>query len=65
MAPKGPVGCVGRLNFKLLKNDTEVQVGNTGLMLFDIDDIISDVSRFFMLKKGDVIFTGTPAGLGK
>lgn len=53
------------LNFKLLKNDEVVQDGNTSLMLWKIDELIAYISTFFMLKKGDVIFTGTPAGVGK
>jgi len=53
------------LNFSLYKNDNEVQKGNTSLMLWKIDELVSYVSTFFMLKKGDVIFTGTPAGVGK
>jgi len=56
---------VNDLNFSLLKNDEEVQKGNTSLMLWKIDELISYVSKFFMLKKGDIIFTGTPAGVGK
>ncbi|WP_299528557.1 fumarylacetoacetate hydrolase family protein [Ulvibacterium sp.] len=53
------------LNFSLIKNGEEVQKGNTALMLWKIDELISYVSQFFMLKKGDVIFTGTPAGVGR
>ena len=53
------------LNFKLLKNGEIVQEGNTSLMLWKIDELIAYVSTFFMLKKGDIIFTGTPAGVGK
>ncbi|MGI9552924.1 MAG: fumarylacetoacetate hydrolase family protein, partial [Aurantibacter sp.] len=49
----------------LLKNGTEVQKGNTALMLWKLDELIAYVSTFFMLKKGDIIFTGTPAGVGK
>lgn len=56
---------VDNINFLLLKNDETVQKGNTRLMLWKIDELISYVSQFFMLKKGDVIFTGTPAGVGK
>lgn len=56
---------LNNLNFSLLKNDVEVQKGNTNLMLWKIDELISHVSSYFMLKKGDVIFTGTPAGVGK
>ena len=53
------------LNFELKKNKKIVQSSNTSLMLWKIDEIIAYVSKFFMLKKGDVIFTGTPAGVGK
>ncbi|MCK0162178.1 fumarylacetoacetate hydrolase family protein [Allomuricauda sp. F6463D] len=56
---------VDKLNFSLLKNGEKVQEGNTSLMLWKIDEIIAHVSTYFMLKKGDVIFTGTPAGVGK
>jgi len=56
---------LSNLNFKLLKNDSIVQNGNTASMLWKIDEIISYVSQFFTLKIGDVIFTGTPAGVGK
>lgn len=56
---------LNNLNFKLLRNNEVVQDGNTGLMLWKIDEIIAYVSTFFMLKKGDIIFTGTPAGVGK
>lgn len=52
------------ISFSLEKNGVQVQYGNTGLMLWKIDEIIAYVSQFFMLKKGDVIFTGTPAGVG-
>lgn len=52
------------LNFRLLKNDQEVQVGNTSLMLWPIDEIISYISKFILLKTGDIIFTGTPKGVG-
>lgn len=53
------------INFSLSKNNKIVQEGNTRLMLWKIDALISYVSKFFMLKKGDIIFTGTPAGVGK
>lgn len=56
---------LNNLNFSLMKNGELVQKGNTSLMLWKIDEIISYISTFFMLKKGDVIFTGTPAGVGK
>jgi 2-keto-4-pentenoate hydratase/2-oxohepta-3-ene-1,7-dioic acid hydratase in catechol pathway len=53
------------LNFSLLKNKQEVQNGNTSLMIFSPDKIIAFVSKYFTLKKGDLIFTGTPKGVGK
>ncbi len=56
---------VNALSFSLFKNEKEVQKGNTSLMLWKIDELLSYVSKFFTLKKGDIIFTGTPAGVGK
>jgi 2-keto-4-pentenoate hydratase/2-oxohepta-3-ene-1,7-dioic acid hydratase in catechol pathway len=53
------------LNFELYKNNNLVQQGNTKLMLWKIDELIAYVSRFFTLKIGDIIFTGTPSGVGK
>ena len=52
-------------DFYLLKNGEKVQVGNPNQMIFDIDTIISYVSKFMTLKKGDLIYTGTPSGVGK
>jgi 2-keto-4-pentenoate hydratase/2-oxohepta-3-ene-1,7-dioic acid hydratase in catechol pathway len=56
---------VNDINFSLKKNDEIVQTGNTSLMLWKIDEIIEYVSKYFTLKIGDIIFTGTPAGVGK
>ena len=53
------------LHFQLFKNNQLVQDGNTKNMLWKIDEIIAYVSQFFTLKKGDIIFTGTPAGVGR
>ncbi|WP_124981044.1 fumarylacetoacetate hydrolase family protein [Nonlabens xiamenensis] len=53
------------LDFQLFKNDVLQQDGNTSHMLWKIDDIISYVSQFFTLKIGDLIYTGTPAGVSK
>lgn len=61
--PKGDRN-MASVNFRLEKNGVEVQNGNTRLMLWPIDEIISYVSQFFLLKKGDIMFTGTPAGVG-
>ncbi|MEZ4811706.1 MAG: fumarylacetoacetate hydrolase family protein [Allomuricauda sp.] len=63
--PKSLYKSVDNLNFSLLKNGKKVQEGNTSLMLWKIDEIIAHVSTYFMLKKGDILFTGTPAGVGK
>ncbi len=53
------------LGFQLYKNDELVQNGNTRQMLWKIDEIIAYVSQYFTLKKGDIIFTGTPEGVGR
>lgn len=63
--PKSNFKDLNNLDFSLTKNGEVVQKGNTGLMLWKIDEIIAYVSKYFMLKKGDIIFTGTPAGVGK
>ena len=52
------------ISFSLTQNDVVVQLGNTQNMLWSIDEIIAYVSQFFTLKIGDIIFTGTPAGVG-
>jgi 2-keto-4-pentenoate hydratase/2-oxohepta-3-ene-1,7-dioic acid hydratase in catechol pathway len=51
------------ITFELKNNSKIVQKGNTNMMLWKIDEIISFVSKFFTLKIGDIIFTGTPAGV--
>lgn len=56
---------VKNINFSLLKNNNIVQKGNTMDMIHSIDEIIAYTSRFFTLKIGDIIFTGTPAGVGR
>lgn len=58
-------GELNNLDFRLLLNDQCVQHGNSKDMLFSIDDIICHVSKFMTLKIGDIIFTGTPEGVGK
>jgi 2-keto-4-pentenoate hydratase/2-oxohepta-3-ene-1,7-dioic acid hydratase in catechol pathway len=55
---------VQNIDFHLDVNGECRQQGNTRDMLFSIDEIIAHVSKYFMLKQGDVIFTGTPAGVG-
>ena len=56
---------LNKLSFSLLKNNETVQSATTEDMLWGIDEIIAYVSRFFTLKIGDIIFTGTPSGVGK
>jgi 2-keto-4-pentenoate hydratase/2-oxohepta-3-ene-1,7-dioic acid hydratase in catechol pathway len=53
-----------KLNFSLKVNGQIKQEGNSALMLFSIDYIVSYLSQFFTLKTGDIIFTGTPKGVG-
>ena len=62
---KKEVKNVDKIEFSLKKNDAIVQSGNTSHMLWKIDEIIEYVSKYFTLKIGDIIFTGTPAGVGK
>jgi 2-keto-4-pentenoate hydratase/2-oxohepta-3-ene-1,7-dioic acid hydratase in catechol pathway len=63
--PKSEFKDVDNINFSLQKNGNLVQNGNTSYMLWKIDEIIEYVSKYFTLKIGDIIFTGTPAGVGK
>ena len=53
------------ISFRLEKNGEQVQVGNSKDMLFAFDAIIAHISKFYTLKIGDLIYTGTPAGVGK
>lgn len=57
-------GDPSNLSFSLKINGNIVQQGNTSDMIFSIDEIVSYVSQYFTLKTGDLIFTGTPAGVG-
>jgi 2-keto-4-pentenoate hydratase/2-oxohepta-3-ene-1,7-dioic acid hydratase in catechol pathway len=63
--PKTEFENVDEIEFSLKKNETVVQKGNTSHMLWKIDELIEYVSKYFTLKIGDIIFTGTPAGVGK
>jgi len=63
--PKEELGDLSSLPFSLDMNGTTVQQGNSSDMIFNIDAVIAYVSRFFTLKVGDLIFTGTPVGVGK
>lgn len=62
---KNEVANINDFGFSLKKNDVLVQNGNTSHMLWKIDELIEYVSKYFTLKIGDIIFTGTPAGVGK
>ena len=55
---------LNNLNFSITNNGELKQQGNTKLMLFSFDYIVSYLSKYFLLKKGDLIYTGTPAGVG-
>ena len=56
---------ISNIDFHLDINGKTVQKGNTENMLFPVDEIIAHISKYFTLKTGDLIFTGTPAGVGK
>ena len=56
---------INSLNFSLKRNGDLVQQGNTAQMLWKVDELIEYISKYFTLKIGDVIFTGTPSGVGK
>jgi len=62
--PKTDFPDLNNINFRLDLNGETRQLGNTSLMLFKIDYLISFVSRYFLLQKGDILFTGTPKGVG-
>ncbi len=62
--PKTDFADLQNLNFRLDVNGETRQQGNTSLMLFKIDYLISFVSRYFLLQQGDILFTGTPKGVG-
>lgn len=55
---------IENINFSLVKNNETVQRGNSSRMLWSIDKLIAEISQYFTLKIGDVIFTGTPSGVG-
>jgi 2-keto-4-pentenoate hydratase/2-oxohepta-3-ene-1,7-dioic acid hydratase in catechol pathway len=63
--PLSEAGQIDNIDFCLKINDKTVQKSNTSNMIFSVDKIIEYISRFYTLKTGDLIFTGTPSGLGK
>jgi 2-keto-4-pentenoate hydratase/2-oxohepta-3-ene-1,7-dioic acid hydratase in catechol pathway len=63
--PKSEFAHLNNINFHLENNGKVVQQGNTSLMLWKIDALIEYISKYFTLKIGDIIFTGTPAGVAR
>ena len=63
--PKSRFEALDNISFSLKKNGQIVQQGNSSHMLWQFDELIEYVSKYFTLKIGDVIFTGTPAGVAK
>ena len=61
---KQELGDLKNLNFSLKKNGAIVQSGTTADMIYNIDTLIAHVSKYMTLKIGDVLFTGTPKGVG-
>lgn len=62
---KDELPAMNALNFELKKNNKIVQKGNTRNMIFSINTLIAEISKYFTLKIGDLIYTGTPAGVGQ
>ena len=62
--PEGGLSEIGGYHFSLDVNGERKQSGWSGDMIFGVDELISYISRFFTLKTGDLLFTGTPAGIG-
>jgi len=62
--PKNKFSDLRNINFHLDLNGRTVQRGNSGLMIYSFEDIISHISGYMTLRTGDLIFTGTPAGVG-
>ena len=56
---------MANIDFRLEINDKVVQKGNTSDMIFGFNEIVEYVSGYFTLKTGDLIFTGTPSGVGQ
>ena len=63
--PVNEISDLNAIQFSLKQNQVVAQNGNSADMIFSFEEIISYVSQRFTLKKGDLIFTGTPAGVGK
>lgn len=61
--PKSQFVSLENVNFELQNNNVAVQKGNSSMMMWNIDELVSYVSQYFTLKIGDIIFTGTPEGV--
>ncbi|MCI0920965.1 fumarylacetoacetate hydrolase family protein [Sphingobacterium rhinopitheci] len=64
MIAKEEFESINNINFSLQKNGEIVQKGNTKNMIFDVESLIVYISKYITLRKGDLIYTGTPAGVG-
>ena len=62
--PLSSIADVNNIDFGISLNGVQMQKGNSNQMIFDFSHLVAYISKFFTLKKGDVIFTGTPAGVG-
>ena len=63
--PVEELGDIQNIRFRLDLNGKTVQDGNSSKMIFPINELVMYISRFFTIKIGDILFTGTPAGVGK
>jgi len=63
--PTNELGDIQKIEFRMDLNGKTVQRGNSQDMIFPINELVSYVSRFFTIKIGDILFTGTPVGVGK
>ncbi len=63
--PKEKIEDINNISFSLKRNGIPVQNGSSMLMMWKIDALIEYISKYFTLKIGDIIFTGTPAGVGR
>ena len=62
--PVSELGDIQKINFRLDINGKTVQQGNSADMIFPISELFSHISRYFTIKIGDILFTGTPVGVG-
>ena len=63
--PVSELGDIQNIQFRLDLNGKSVQIGNSSDMIFPINELVAYISRFFTIKIGDLLFTGTPVGVGK